>query len=157
VLAHARALLTSVPDGVVASLDADLRDHGAILSGAAETLDLSRPVAILLRATLMYVFDDAEATKVLLSLLTGVSAGSHIALFHQASDLDPAMTAAAQRWNAMSGQPVTLRSRAQLTELLTGLDLVPPGLVRVTDWHPALDDPRFAQAVPVYAAVARKP
>ena len=157
VLGHARALLTSVPDGAVASLDASLREPRAILSGAADTLDFSLPVAILLRATLTYVLDDAAATGIMRSLVEAVTAGSHVELYHQASDLDPAMPAAAQRWNAMSGQPITLRSRAQLTALMAGLAPVPPGLVPVTDWHPAPDDPRFGRAVPVYGVVARKP
>jgi hypothetical protein len=157
VLAHARALLTSTPGGAVAAVDADVTDPRTILSGAAETLDVGRPVAILLMATLGYVLGDAAAAEILLTLAEAVSAGSHVALYHQASDLDPAMAVTAHRWNALSGQPVTLRSRAQLTALLAGLDLVPPGLVPVTDWRPAPDDPRFERAVPVYAAVARKP
>ncbi|TVZ01028.1 SAM-dependent methyltransferase [Trebonia kvetii] len=157
VLAHARALLTSTPDGVVAAVDADVTDPRAIVSGAAETLDVGRPVAILLMATLGYVLEDAAAAEILLTLAGAVPAGSHVALYHQASDLDPAMAVTTQRWNALSGQPVTLRSRAQLTALLAGLELVPPGLVPVTDWQPAPDDPRFERAVPVYAAVARKP
>jgi S-adenosyl methyltransferase len=157
VLGHARALLTSAADGAVAALDADLRDPRTILSGAAEILDLSRPVAILLRATLTYVLHDAVATEIMLSLTGAVPAGSHVEVYHQASDLDPALPAAVRRWNAMSGQPITLRSRAQLTALLAGLDPVPPGLVPITDWHPAPDDPRFEYAVPVYGVVARKP
>jgi S-adenosyl methyltransferase len=157
VLGHARALLTSAADGAVASLDADLRDPRTILSGAAEILDLQRPVAILLRATLTYVLHDAVAAKIMLSLTGAVPAGSHVEVYHQASDLDPALSAATRRWNAMSGQPITLRSRAQLTALLAGLDPVPPGLVPITDWHPAPDDPSFEYAVPVYGVVARKP
>jgi S-adenosyl methyltransferase len=157
VLAHARALLTSTPGGALAAVDADVTDPRTILSGAAETLDVGRPVAILLMATLGYVLEDAAATEILLTLAEAVSAGSHVALYHQASDLDPAMAVTARRWNTLSGQPVTLRSRAHLTALLAGLDLVPPGVVPVTDWRPAPDDPRFERAVPVYAAVARKP
>jgi S-adenosyl methyltransferase len=156
VLAHARALLTSVADGAVAPLDGDLRYPGTILSGAAETLDLSRPVAILLRGTLTYVLDDMAAAEIVLSLVGAMPAGSYVELFHQASELDPALPVATQRWNAMSGQPITLRSRAQVTALLSGLDPVPPGLVPVTEWHPAPDDPRFEHPVPVYGAIARK-
>ena len=157
VLAHARALLTSTPGGAVATVDADVTDPLTILSGAAETLDVGRPVAILLMATLGYVLGDATAAEILLTLAEAVSAGSHVALYHQASDLDPAMAVTARRWNALSGQPVTLRSRAHLTALLAGLDLVPPGVVPVTDWRPAPDEPRFERAVPVYGTVARKP
>src|SRR5262244_4316246 len=48
VLAHARALLTSDPDGVTDYIDADLRNTGAILTQAARTLDFGRPVAVML-------------------------------------------------------------------------------------------------------------
>src|SRR5580693_4059018 len=46
VLSHARALLTSTPQGATDYLDADLRDPGEILERAASTLDLTRPVAV---------------------------------------------------------------------------------------------------------------
>jgi hypothetical protein len=157
VLAHARAQLASAPGGAVAALDANPKDPAAILAAAAGTLDLGRPVAILLMATLSFVLDDAAASRIVRSLAGAATAGSHVALYHQASDLDPAMSVAAGRWNAMSGRRVTLRSRAQLTGLLSGLDPVPPGLVPVTEWRPAPDDPRFERLVPVYGAVARKP
>jgi len=161
VLAHARAQLASLPGsgapgGAVVALDENLRDPAAILAAAAETLDLDRPVAILLMATLSFVLDDAAAARILRSLAEAVPPGSHVALYHQASDLDPAMSVAAARWNAMSDRQVKLRSRAQLTGLLSGLDPVPPGIMPVTEWHPAPDDPRFERLVPVYGAVARK-
>jgi hypothetical protein len=156
VLAHARAQLASAPGGAVVALDANLKDPAAILAAAAETLDLGRPVAILLMATLSFVLDDAAAARILRSLAGAVPVGSHVSLYHQASDLDPAMSVAAARWNAMSDRQIKLRSRAQLTGLLSGLDLVPPGIMPVTDWRPAPDDPRFERLVPVYGAVARK-
>jgi hypothetical protein len=52
VIAHARALLTSAPEGATDYLDADLKEPGPILAGAAQTLDFSRPVAIMLLAVL---------------------------------------------------------------------------------------------------------
>jgi S-adenosyl methyltransferase len=156
VLGHARALLTSAPDGSVAALDAGLSDPAAVLAGAARTLDLGRPVAILLMATLSFILDDLGAAEIVQALTTPVPAGSHVALYHQASDLDPAMAVGAQRWNAMAGRHITLRSRGQLTAVLTGLDLVPPGVVPVTEWRPAPDDPRFEHPVPLHGALARK-
>jgi hypothetical protein len=59
--------------------------------------------------------------------------------------------------NAISDRQMTLRSRGELAGLLTHLDLVPPGLVPITEWRPEADDPVFEHAVPVYGAVARKP
>jgi hypothetical protein len=52
VLAHARALLASTPQGRTVYIDADLRDPEKILASPAVTgtLDLSRPVALMLVA-----------------------------------------------------------------------------------------------------------
>src|ERR1700685_4380071 len=50
VLAHARALLTSSPEGQTAYLDADLRDPAKILAQSPEILDFTTPVAVLLVA-----------------------------------------------------------------------------------------------------------
>jgi predicted O-methyltransferase YrrM len=64
VLSHARALMKSAPRGAVGYVDADVRDAGLIVAGARETLDLSRPVAVLLLFTLAFVWDTAEAAAV---------------------------------------------------------------------------------------------
>ncbi|HEX4062230.1 MAG TPA: SAM-dependent methyltransferase, partial [Streptosporangiaceae bacterium] len=50
VLSHARALLTSSPEGVTNYIDADLREPSKILHEAARTLDFSQPVAVMLIA-----------------------------------------------------------------------------------------------------------
>ena len=157
VLSHARAQAMSTNAGAVAALDADAHYPRTILAGAAETLDFDRPVAILLMATLMFVLDDALAAEIMRSLAGAVPAGSHVALYHQASDLDPEAIGGVRRWNAMSDRQITLRSRAGVAGLLAGLDPVPPGVVPVTEWRPEPADPVFEHAVPVYGAVARKP
>jgi hypothetical protein len=157
VLSHARALAMSTTDGAVAALDADPRYPGTILAGAAETLDLDKPVAILLMATLVFVLDDALAAGIVQSLVGAVAVGSHVALYHQASDMGPEVIVGARRWNAMSDRRIKLRSRAGLAGLLAGLDPVPPGLVPITEWRPEPADPRFEHAVPVHGAVGRKP
>jgi len=156
VVSHTRALAMSTADGAVAALDADSHYPGTILAGAAETLDLDKPVAILLTATLMFVLDDALAAEIVQSLVGAVAVGSHVALYHHASDLGPEGIVGARRWNAMSDRPVKLRSRTGLAGLLAGLDPVPPGLVPVTEWRPEAADPRFEHVVPVHGAVGRK-
>jgi hypothetical protein len=158
VLSHARALMKSAPGGAVGYVDADVRDSGAIVAGARETLDLSRPVAVLLLFTLAFVWDTAEAAAVVSSLMAAVPSGSYVAIYHLTSDLDPAFDEAARQWNKlMPAQPITLRTRHQVAALTAGLDPVPPGLVPVTEWRPTPLDPVFEHPVPVYGLVARKP
>jgi len=159
VLAHARALLRSAPEGAVGYLDADVQDSGAIIAGAGATLDLARPAALLLMAmsTLAYMPDLEEAAAHVSSLLAALPCGSYVAFYHVASDLHPAILAAVRRWNQASLQPVTPRSEDEVAALVAGLDLVPPGLVPICDWRPEPGDPRFDEVVPVYGVVARKP
>jgi hypothetical protein len=157
VLSHARALLKSAPRGAVGYVDADVRDPGAIVAGARETLDLSRPVAVLLLFTLAFVWDTAEAAAVVSSLMAAVPSGSYVAIYHLTSDLDPAFDEAARQWNKlMPAQPITLRTGKEVAALVAGLDLVPPGLVPVTEWRPTPADITFERQVPVYGVVARK-
>ena len=158
VLAHARALMKSAPGGAVGYVDADVRDPDAIVAGARAVLDFSQPVAVMLLFTLAYVQDGAEAAAVVSALMAAVPSGSYVAIYHLASDLDPALGVAARQWNKMMpAQPIKLRSGSQVAELAAGLDPVPPGLVPITDWRPDPADPPFDQAVPVHGIVARKP
>jgi len=158
VLAHARALMTSTESGAVGFVDADVHDPRAIVADAQAVLDFGRPVAVMLPSTLATIEDTEEAAAVVAALTAAVRPGSYIALYHVASDLDPAMPLAVREWNKMcSAQPATLRSRAEVARLVAGLDLVSPGLVPIAEWRPAPTDPRFEDVVPVHGVVTRKP
>ena len=162
VLVHGRALLISTPHGVVSYLDADARDIGAVLDGARQTLDFSQPVAVLLMAVLAFIDDHALARSVVDGLAGVVPSGSYFAIRHAASDLDPALPAAARQWNATGAQHLTLRGEPEVAGLVEGLDLIDPGLVTVTEWRPDPDSvPGYGVddrdiAVPIYGVVARK-
>ena len=57
VLAHARALLTSTPEGVTDYVDADLHDPDKILNAAAKILDFSAPIALILSGIMGHIAD----------------------------------------------------------------------------------------------------
>jgi S-adenosyl methyltransferase len=157
VLAHGRALMTSTAAGAIGFVDADIHDPDAIVADARATLDFGRPVAVMLLSTLAAISDNATAAAVVSSLAAAIPSGSYLALYHVASDLDPAMPLAAREWTKMTAQPVTLRSRTEIARLVADLDPVPPGLVPISEWRPAPTDPRFEDLVPVHGVVARKP
>src|SRR5690242_4503822 len=71
VLVHARALLTSTPEGRTHYLEADLRTPGKILADpeVLDVLDLDQPVALMLVAVLHFVRDDAEAREIVRTLV----------------------------------------------------------------------------------------
>jgi hypothetical protein len=137
VLAHARALLTSHPDGATGYLDADLRDTGTILESGARLLDFSQPVAVMLIAVLQFIPDEDDPAAIVTRLLDAVPAGSYLAVAHPASDIESAaMANMARRLNQLLTQRVNLRSRDAVGQFLGGLSLIEPGVVRLPDWRP---------------------
>jgi S-adenosyl methyltransferase len=157
VLSHIRAFSRSTSQGAFAALDAKLTDLATLLSGSAETLDFRQPVAVLLPSTLPFIPGPARVAATVAGLLSALSPGSYLALCHVASDLDPALAAAAGHWNRMSSLQVTLRSRDEVTGLTAGLELVRPGVVPVNWWRPEFGGVGLEPPVPVHAALARKP
>ncbi|MGH3258289.1 MAG: SAM-dependent methyltransferase [Streptosporangiaceae bacterium] len=157
VLAHARALLTSLPEGSTSYVDADARDPGTIIAEARATLDFRQPVAVMMVDLLNFIEDDAAVRSIMAELIAAVPSGSYFAIMHPASDLDLALPEAEKRWNQLAPQRVRLRSRADLTGLLAGLELVEPGLVTVPEWRPDEGEPVPSEQIPLYAVVARKP
>jgi hypothetical protein len=137
VLAHARSLLTSSPEGATDYLDADLREPGQILTAAARTLDLGQPVAIVLMAVLQFVMDEERPGDIVTELLDAVPSGSYLVVSHPASDIDAAsMRELAKRLNRLMVQRVALRSRPEVTRFFDGLELVEPGVIRIPEWRP---------------------
>jgi S-adenosyl methyltransferase len=152
VLTHARALLTSRPEGVTSYIDADMHDIDLVLREAAHTLDLSQPVAVLFMGVLGHVEEDAVALGMVRKVLDAVPSGSYLALYDSAP-VSPEVVEAARIWNESAALPYHLRSVARLAQFFEGLELVEPGLVPVTRWRPDTD----AGEVEQYGAVGRKP
>jgi hypothetical protein len=156
VLAHARALLTSTPEGATAYVDTDLRDTDAVLRGAAQTLDLSQPVAVMLLMILQYIRDAEDPWGIVARLMDAVPPGSYLALSDTAADIDAeAVAESARRYNQRLGAVrQTRRSKAEFSRFFEGLDLLDPGVVPLPEWR-AIGRP--GQRIPAYAAVGRKP
>jgi O-methyltransferase involved in polyketide biosynthesis len=159
VLTHARALLTSTPQGVTAYIDADLRDPDTILAAAAQTLDFSQPVALMLMGILGHVGDHDEARSILKRLLDPLPSGSYLALNDGTNVISQAFAQAQQRYNESGALPYHLRSPEQIASFFDGLELVQPGLVSVPRWRP---DPADAGGdlpaeVDAFGGVGRKP
>jgi len=156
VLAHARALLTSSPEGATAYIDADLRDADAILREAAATLDFSKPIAVMLLCIMQYVPDTAGPHQMVSTLIDAVSPGSYLVVSDTTRDIETEqMIAGAAQYNARLGPNVfTPRTRTEFERFFDGLELVEPGLVPLPQWR-ALADPK--QVIPMYAAMGRKP
>jgi len=155
VLVHARALLTSRPQGATDYVEADVHDPDAILADAARTLDFSRPVAVMMLGILNFVMDTDEARAIVRRLMDAVPAGSYLALTHPTLELGgEANVGAMEFWNAHAAPPIRARTGAEIRSFFDALELTDPGLVSCSRWRPATDEPTL---VPQYGAVGRKP
>ena len=163
VMVHARALLTSTPEGRTTYVEADLRDPEAILGhpDVAGTLDFDAPVGLMLVAVLHFLADDAEALAVVRRLLAALPSGSYLVASNATMDF-PSATADAGGYAEMlaSGKAdVWPRDRRRFGAFFDGLELVEPGIVCVSEWRAEQEQsPRPDPAdVGVYGAVARLP
>jgi hypothetical protein len=157
VLVHARALLTGTPQGATAYLDADVRDPGSVLAQSAETLDFTRPVALMLLAILQLIPDDANPHAIVAQLMDGLAPGSYLVISHPASDVLPdAMAEMQRRLNERQREITTFRPRAEVGAFFDGLDLVEPGLVQPHRWRPGPGDLIPGHEITAWCGVARK-
>jgi S-adenosyl methyltransferase len=162
VLTHARALLTSSPEGRTAYIQADLRDPAAILSSPAvrDVLDFSQPVALITVAVLHFIHDESKPAAILQTLLDALPSGSYLAASHITGEHLPSEAATeGTRTYRSSGMSLQVRDSDEFAALaFSGLELVPPGVVLVSDWRSGGSGPRPTPAeVNCYGGVARKP
>ncbi|HYS31715.1 MAG TPA: SAM-dependent methyltransferase [Streptosporangiaceae bacterium] len=159
VLVHARALLGSAREGRTAYIDADLREPERILASpaVAETLDLSRPVALILVAILHFLVDADDPARVVATLLDALPAGSYLVASHVTPEHDPEGVAGLERTYRQGGIPGQARTGADFAALaFRGLDMIDPGVVLVSDWRRP-DGPRPLPAqVNWYGGIGRK-
>ena len=143
VLAHARALLTSAPEGRTAYIDADFNDPESII-GAQQTkalIDFSRPVALLVVALLHFIPDSADPAAILDRYKKALAPGSALILTHGTGELmDPEVAAAISSTYTQAGLNIVSRTRAEVLRFFDGFDLVEPGVVPVHEWRPEVED-----------------
>ena len=152
VLVHARALLTSSPEGVTQYIDADGRDSAKVLAAAAGTLDLDQPVALIMSGILGHVTDDDEATTMVREYIAALAPGSYLIALDGSHSVEHG--AAEKIWNEQANPPYVLRGRDQFARFFDGLELVEPGVTSAPLWRPESADP---QLLDVVCGVGRKP
>jgi len=157
VLAHARALLTSSPHGRTDYIDANMREPAKILAAAAETLDLTRPVALMLIQVLGHVAVDDEVESIVRGLLAGLAPGSYMVISDGVDVANEQLAAALRSYNDSGAAAYRLRFPDQIAALFNGLEIVEPGVVRVSRWRPEIEPLSPPADVETLGAVGRKP
>ena len=155
VLAHARALLTSSPQGATDYIDADARETDKILQEAARTLDFAQPVAIIMLGLLGNIADYDQARSVVERLLAGVPSGSYLVVNDGTNTSEEIVEGA--RVSGEGGHAYTLRSPEEIARFFDGLDLLEPGVVPAPRWRPELGQSDPTAGIDSRCGVARKP
>jgi hypothetical protein len=141
VLVHARALLTSAPEGVTDYIQADLEDPERILREAARTLDLSQPVALMLMGVLHHVADTADAYAIVERLKGALAPGSHLVINHATNAVHgEASDEGVRNWNQFGKPKITLRSPEEIARFFAGWTVLEPGVVSCSRWRPGAVD-----------------
>jgi S-adenosyl methyltransferase len=155
VLVHARALLTSSPAGATDYIEADLHDPDTIVREARRTLDFTKPIALTLLGIMHFIRDDAEARDVVRRLVDALPSGSYLTIAHGCHDINRAEADdIVAYWNEYGTPKIVYRSSAEIERFFDGLELLFPGVVPCSRWHPDPADPDID--VNQYCGVALK-
>ncbi|MGW3466789.1 SAM-dependent methyltransferase, partial [Streptomyces olivaceoviridis] len=155
VLAHARTLLRSCPEGATASIDADATDPDRVLA-AAKTLDPTRPTGLVLGDILGHVAGHDQARSVVDRQMAALPAGSHRCVNDGSSGVDPVFEQAQEAYDNSGAVPYHLRTVEEITSFFDGLHPVDPGVVPVTRWRPEPGSPA-PEVVAEHGGLAHKP
>ncbi|MGH3975691.1 MAG: SAM-dependent methyltransferase [Pseudonocardiaceae bacterium] len=162
VLAHGRALLLDNDQTHFSAANIFEPRHLLDDEIVRRHLDFSQPIALFQLGTLHHYDGDRSPASIMQEYIEALPSGSYVALSHF---LDPEneYTEIAKRLEQVfvhsplgSGR---FRTRAEILNMLSGLELVEPGLTRCVDWWP--DGPRLKPLEPaqhcIVGAVGRKP
>ncbi len=159
VLAHARALLVGTPQGRTAYIDADLRDPERILASPAVTgtLDLSRPIALMLVAVLHFLTDADDPARLVATLLGALAPGSYLVASHVTPEHDREGVSGLERTYRQGGIPAQARTAAEFAALaFRGLEMIDPGVVLVSEWRQPAGPRPLPAEVNWYGGIGRK-
>jgi hypothetical protein len=160
VLAHAHQLLDDTPERAASYIDGNLREPEAIIQTAADTLDLTQPVGVLLFAILHFDHHD-DAYDLVSRLMEPMAPGSYLVISQLAKDIQPdEMEALRKSVPEEAGFDFLMRTRDEVAGFFDGLELVEPGVTAMDDWpHDLQRDPLPPPGwtTPYYIGLARKP
>lgn len=139
-VAHSELILAG--NDRAAAIREDVRRPEAVLAHpqTRALLDFDQPVGLLLAAVLHYVPDGDDPHALVARLRQALCPGSYIAISHPTADSRPADAQEAVRMTRQTATTARPRSRAEVEQLFTGLELVEPGLVWAPLWRPELPD-----------------
>ncbi|MFI5907875.1 SAM-dependent methyltransferase [Dactylosporangium sp. NPDC051541] len=157
-VSHGQAILAE--NGNATAIGGDLRRPEGILADprVRALIDFDQPVAILLVAVLHFLSDEDDPPALVRTLAAACAPGSYVALSHFTA-VDDLGSEHEQVTKLYDRTPTSVRTRNpdQVAAILAGLELVEPGIVPITSWHPDPAEPPEHEQRSVLGAVAKRP
>lgn len=160
VLTHARALMTSTPEGRTEYLQSDLRDPAGIVAALRDstTVDLDEPVALSLIALLHFFTDDMGAYQIVETLTSALAPGSLLTMTHLTADHTPQAVADYAESYTSRGILLLPRTHQEFRRFFDGLELLDPGVTGPHRWHPDTEPTADMDSqVSLWAGIGKKP
>lgn len=158
-VAHGKYILEGHPTAV--AVHGDLRAPADILAcpEVQRLLDFSRPIAVLLLASLNFVSDSDDPQRIIDGYMSAVVPGSYLLISHPAPcELSWRHDQAeAQRVYSSAVNDIYFREKSVVDAYFDGLELIDPGVVYINAWHPdSAEDAITAARLPQLGGVGRK-
>ena len=157
-VAHSELLLEA--DDSTAVIRADITQPDAVLNAAEvrRLLDFDQPIGLLAVTIGHYIPPEKDPVGVFGRYRDAIAAGSYFALTHLTDDFASVQGDDIIETMKRTQDNVFPRTSEQVLDLFTGFELIEPGLVTTSQWHPDQfteipDDPEDDG---LYAAVGRK-
>ncbi|MFE0106351.1 SAM-dependent methyltransferase [Streptomyces sp. NPDC059009] len=135
VLLHVHALRTSTPEGATDYVLADMRDTETVLAGAAKTLDMTQPIALVINDVLGHIVEWDDALSLVRRLVEKLPSGSYLSVSHSTA-ADEEHQVVQDEYNSSGAIPYIFREPSVTVEFFKGLELVEPGYTSWPRWRP---------------------
>ncbi|MDR7303253.1 SAM-dependent methyltransferase [Haloactinomyces albus] len=144
-VAHSRSILDGNERADV--VQGDLADVAGVLASSPveRLLNFDEPIAVMMVALFHFVPDSAQPKRIVQQYSERMAPGSYLGFSHLTQDDFPEAGRNLIDLYANSSNPGTLRSRAEVTGLLSDFELVDPGVVHIPEWRPDSPEDRWEQ------------
>ena len=133
VVTHARALLAT--DDLVTVINGDVREYEAILSapGLSALIDLTKPVCVLF-VSILHFLPAAAADAAVAAFRERMAPGGYLVISagHDTARSDPVRDQVQAAYG--SDAVLTGRTAAEFAAYFADFEVVPPGIVPITEW-----------------------
>lgn len=159
VVAHGRVKALLAEDNTTAFIEADACDAERILShpDTRRLINFDEPVAALYISFLHCIPDARDPGGVVRQVTDRLVPGSYLAISHMSADDPQVRERMTRQALATLGSWGRVRSREEVAAFFDGLEVVPPGLVKVNEWRPDGREEPDSPDLFEFGGVARKP